>query len=89
MISEGISLQAIALIRERLDTQKCRCALCNGPATREYGYNGALFCDEHKAAPGTKHTNPIKAGSKPYRDLLGADWIRKAIALLREYDGCA
>ena len=71
-----LGVTAEDLLREALDSQACRCCVCKGPATREFGYNGPLYCDEHGA-------RVMRSNSKVvYKDLLGADWIRKVVAFL-------
>jgi hypothetical protein len=64
----SLEQRSLSLLKEALDTQACRCATCGGPATREKGYD-TLYCDKH-------------GGKGPFKDLLGADWLRRVIPLL-------
>ncbi len=59
------------ILREALESQHCRCSVCNYPATRQVINTDFLFCDDHG----------LYANSK-YEDLRGAKWIRQATMLL-------
>jgi hypothetical protein len=77
---------ATQLIREALDIRasRSRCEVCKGPATRQALQHIPLFCDEHGLH------DLIRLGEESdihYRDLRNADWVRKAIALLKRRDG--
>lgn len=68
------------MLREALNTQMCHCDICNGPATRELqNEEKSLFCDEHG------EEGIYKDLSAPFC-IVNADWVRKTIALLKEYD---
>lgn len=94
-----IEEKAIAIIRAELESHACRCFVCKGPATREFGHYGIcidsnLFCDDHDATPEDvaqfieDHAD-CKCGGKPYKDLLRADLTRHALALFDEVDDAA
>jgi hypothetical protein len=74
---------ATQLIREALDIRASRlcCEVCKGPATRQALHHIPLFCDEHGLR------DLIRVGEDSdinYRDIDNADWVSKAVALLKE-----
>jgi len=74
---------ATQLIREALNyLSHSRCEVCKGPATREALKHVPSFCDEHGLHDLIRLSSEIQ-----YRDLRNANWIRKAVALLKERDG--